>query len=172
MFAVPDSFELYYAYGSNLNIEQMRARCPNAFAVCLATLDDYELRFTRWSERRRSWVADAVPAPGKTLWGVVWAMPASDLERLDGFEGHPTAYERRRVTATHPKTGEEIECWCYFVVNRDGEGSPTAEYLETIIQGAEHFSLPEEHVEAILAAARGASAAPGAPVPAHGGGVR
>ena len=36
---------LYIAYGSNLNLEQMRCRCPTAEVVDKATLDGWRLRF-------------------------------------------------------------------------------------------------------------------------------
>ena len=37
----------YFAYGSNLNFEQMAYRCPEATAVGIAKLDGYELAFRR-----------------------------------------------------------------------------------------------------------------------------
>ena len=37
----------YFAYGSNLNFDQMAYRCPEATVVGTAKLDDYELAFRR-----------------------------------------------------------------------------------------------------------------------------
>ena len=42
---------LYFAYGSNINLEQMAVRCPAAQVVGPAVLDGYELLFRR--NRRR-----------------------------------------------------------------------------------------------------------------------
>ena len=36
---------LYFAYGSNINLEQMEHRCPNAQVVGPVTLADHELQF-------------------------------------------------------------------------------------------------------------------------------
>lgn len=36
---------LYFAYGSNINLEQMAVRCPAALMVGPAVLDGYELLF-------------------------------------------------------------------------------------------------------------------------------
>ena len=36
---------LYFAYGSNINLEQMACRCPAAEVVGSAVLDGYELLF-------------------------------------------------------------------------------------------------------------------------------
>ena len=35
----------YFAYGSNLNLEQMKTRCENAIKVGKGILPDYELEF-------------------------------------------------------------------------------------------------------------------------------
>ena len=35
----------YIAYGSNLNVRQMRMRCPSARIIGTANLKDYELLF-------------------------------------------------------------------------------------------------------------------------------
>jgi hypothetical protein len=35
----------YIAYGSNLNIRQMRMRCPHARVIGTAVIKDYELLF-------------------------------------------------------------------------------------------------------------------------------
>ena len=37
----------YFAYGSNLNFDQMAYRCPEATVVGTAKLDGYELAFRR-----------------------------------------------------------------------------------------------------------------------------
>lgn len=36
---------LYFAYGSNINLEQMEHRCPDALLVGPVTLQNYELQF-------------------------------------------------------------------------------------------------------------------------------
>ncbi len=85
----------YFAYGSNLDDGQMRPRCPSARLVGPAILDGYRLGFAGYS---RSWgggVATVVRDEEARVPGLVWAITARDLERLDRFEGHPVAYARR-----------------------------------------------------------------------------
>ena len=36
---------LYFAYGSNINLDQMQYRCPDATVYGQAVLDNYDLRF-------------------------------------------------------------------------------------------------------------------------------
>ena len=49
---------LYFAYGSNINLDQMRYRCPDASVYGQAVLDNYDLRF------RGSGVATVEPKEG------------------------------------------------------------------------------------------------------------
>ena len=39
------SKKLYIAYGSNLNLKQMKYRCPTAKLVGKGTIENYELQF-------------------------------------------------------------------------------------------------------------------------------
>lgn len=86
--AAPTRF-LYFAYGSNMNLEQMRRRCPNAFAICPAVLPAWGLR-----ERTH---ADIEPCKGEEVCGVAWAVTRRCLDALDLYEGVPVYYERQRV---------------------------------------------------------------------------
>ena len=58
---------LYFAYGSNLDADQMRTRCPTARAVSQARLPDHRLAFTHPSRRWRGGSADIVPAAGQAV---------------------------------------------------------------------------------------------------------
>jgi hypothetical protein len=78
---------LYFAYGSNLDFDQMKSRCPSARFAGVAKLPGRRLAFTRWSESRKGAVADAVADPASEVWGAVYEITAEDLGKLDGHEG-------------------------------------------------------------------------------------
>lgn len=88
---------LYFAYGSNLDGAQMRRRCPSARLVGAAILDGYRLGFAGQSAAWGGGVATVVRDREGRVPGLVWALAAEDLDRLDRFEGHPVAYARRRL---------------------------------------------------------------------------
>ena len=46
--------KLYFAYGSNINLDQMAQRCPDAQVVGPVTLENYELLF-RGNLRGAGW---------------------------------------------------------------------------------------------------------------------
>lgn len=105
--------ELYFAFGSNLCERQMRARCPSAKAVEIAWLHGEKMIFRSYSRNWRGGVASIVPANRRTP-GIVYAMTANDLARLDRCEGHPYIYKRERVhvQAQHD-SNITFECWTY-----------------------------------------------------------
>ena len=57
---------LYFAYGSNINLEQMEHRCPDAQLVGPVTLQNYELQF------RGSGFATVSPKKGSVVHGLLW----------------------------------------------------------------------------------------------------
>ncbi|KAI0506347.1 hypothetical protein F5B22DRAFT_623896 [Xylaria bambusicola] len=73
--------QLYFAYGSNLWLEQMATRCPHSYYVGRAVLPDY-----RWLINERGF-ANIVPASGYTVHGLVYELGVGDEPRLDRSEG-------------------------------------------------------------------------------------
>ena len=85
---------LYFAYGSNLDDDQMRSRCASARAEARAVLANYALAFGGFSHRWDGAVASGVRAQGARVEGLLYRIEESDLRALDRCEGHPFAYER------------------------------------------------------------------------------
>ena len=82
----------YFAYGSNMCMEQMASRCPGASDPRPAVLADHD-----WLINERG-VATLEPFIGSTVHGVVWTLTEYDLENLDSAEGVPDRYRRDRLT--------------------------------------------------------------------------
>ena len=86
---------LYFAYGSNMDLRQMRRRCPSYRFVSIAKLEDHKLAFTRRSPRRRCGVADVIPSPGEEVWGVLYNIKTRrDVLALDRAEGYKAGRKR------------------------------------------------------------------------------
>ncbi|CAN5776226.1 poly-gamma-glutamate hydrolase family protein [soil metagenome] len=129
---------LYFAYGSNLCVQQMASRCPDAVAPRAATLADHD-----WLINERG-VATIEPFSGSRVHGVIWDVSDQDLATLDSAEGVPVRYRRDRLTV-HTDNGPTA-AWVY-VDHRTEPGPPRPGYLERIIDGAQHHGLPERWVE-------------------------
>jgi cation transport regulator ChaC len=147
---------LYFAYGSNMNWDQMRDRCPSTRFDSIVRADGYQLAFTRFSKNRQCGVADIVANAGSRVWGVVFEIPDDEVNVLDQSEGYSpgrarekNAYERRQLNVFRQvSNASPITVWTYVVVNKlKSSPKPSAEYKATILAGARHWKLPADYVE-------------------------
>lgn len=145
---------LYFAYGSNLNPEQMNKRCPSNKFKCVALLPGFRIAFTRYSGYWEGGVADVMEdesSPG--VWGVVYDITEGDLERLDVREGYrgdgmDNDYERCGTNVfVDGDDAHALGVLLYVVAKKsEEEHLPSAKYMHQIISGAEHWGLPEEYL--------------------------
>ena len=78
---------LYFAYGSNLNITQMKQRCPDSAGVSTAVLDGYQVVERTYADI----------GPGECVNGALYEISENDLAELDLYEGYPEYYTRQEV---------------------------------------------------------------------------
>jgi phage replication-related protein YjqB (UPF0714/DUF867 family) len=128
----------YFAYGSNLCVTQMAARCPDAADPRPAVLNDYD-----WLINERG-VATVEPFVGNRVHGVLWQVSDHDLRVLDSAEGVPVRYRRDRLTV-HTEAGPS-PAWVY-IDYRVTPGPPRPGYLTRIIDGAVHHGLPQSWID-------------------------
>lgn len=146
---------LYFAYGSNLDVQQIQKRCPSARFVCKAHLKNHRLDFTRKSINRNCGVADAVHEPGSDVWGVVYEIDRSEMRALNSAEGYKpcrrddlNAYNRRPCQVTKHDSDEAPICvQTYFAVKQKKPPLPGKEYRQLIVEGAKHWELSADYVK-------------------------
>jgi gamma-glutamylcyclotransferase (GGCT)/AIG2-like uncharacterized protein YtfP len=123
---------LYFAYGSNLSIEQMLHRCPGADVVGVAVLPGHRLAFGGWSWRWGGPVATVLPAPGREVPGVLYRLGAADLAALDRFEGCPIAYQRA-LRPVVGQDGQKHRALVYALVDQSPAFTgPAAAYVDVL----------------------------------------
>jgi gamma-glutamylcyclotransferase (GGCT)/AIG2-like uncharacterized protein YtfP len=143
----------YFAYGSNMNWQQMQRRCPSSKFVCVARLDNYQFGITRHSRLRNCGTANILAAVGKEVWGIVYEVSDRDLMTLDGFED---GYQRK-VLPVHARGDgtRPLEVLVYIADIETNVPLPNAEYKRLILEGARQWKLPTDYcttLEAIRAA--------------------
>ena len=74
----------YLAYGSNLNVEQMKHRCPDAKPIGTAWISGYQLLFK--GSKTGSYLTIEKAEKSKVP-VAVWEVSESDERRLDLYEG-------------------------------------------------------------------------------------
>lgn len=139
---------LYFAYGSNMKSERLRARVPSARARGIARLEGRRL-LVRKRGADGSAKANLVPAREGAVWGVLYELALGDFARLDR---HERGYARIRVRVRTPG-GADHEATTY-VSNRTFDGVPFDWYLALLVEGAREHGLPEDYVARLEALPR------------------
>ena len=127
---------LYFAYGSNINLNQMEYRCPDASVVGPVVLEGWELLF------RRGGFATIAPKEGKTVQGLLWSITPSCERSLDRYEGYPRFYDKKMVTVRDSE-GRSLSVMAYIMDDRFREPMlPTESYYNGILEGYQQNGLP------------------------------
>lgn len=142
----------YIAYGSNLNVRQMRWRCPGARIIGTAELQDYRLLFK--GSKTGSYLT-VEPEKGCTVPVAVWEVSDQDELALDRYEGYPSFYYKTEMTLDVKgiRTGKlrRRRAFVYIMREERPYGIPTSSYMSTCGQGYRFFGFP---VDKLLEACR------------------
>jgi gamma-glutamylcyclotransferase len=173
-FSIPNQ---YFAYGSNLWIEQMEKRCPHSILLGLG-----RLRGWHWIINERQYanvvkitMDDPLPLGSEPeVWGSVWQLSEDDFDRLDEFEGASTGCYKRSVVEVdfwirddssqmllnrERKGGQkgvqprQMDAWLYFDPWRVNSSTPQYEYIHRMNSGildAVSLGMPESYVNNVM----------------------
>jgi gamma-glutamylcyclotransferase len=126
----------YFAYGSNLDVQQMLERCPSAQLRLSAILPHHALVFAGFSHRWGGAVATVIPRQGTNVAGVLYALTRQDLRRLDSFEGCPVIYQRYRKFVVDV-CGRARTASVYVYDPKVALGLPATRYLDVLMNAYE-----------------------------------
>ena len=138
----------YLAYGSNLNIAQMKHRCPTAKPVGTAVIRDYELLFK--GSKTGSYLT-IEPQKGAYVPVGVWEVTADDESKLDLYEGYPTFYYKKEIRLPveffDGKGTAERTAFVYIMHEDRPFGVPSPTYVATCMEGYGDFEFDEQLLE-------------------------
>lgn len=137
--------KLYIAYGSNLNLPQMKYRCPTAKPAGTAEIKNYELLF-RGSKTGA--YATIEPCEGSSVPVLLWKVKEEDETALDRYEGYPRFYEKE--TMELELNGETVSAFVYVMTEGHRLGMPSASYLKTIEEGYKTAGFDTEVLETAI----------------------
>lgn len=130
----------YVAYGSNLNVRQMKMRCPGATILGTAKLKDYELLFK--GSKTGSYLT-IEKKEGSTVPVVIWEVTESDEKSLDRYEGYPIFYYKKEMKLQYKgiRTGKRrtVNAFVYIMNEENPIGVPSIYYMKTCIDGYDTF---------------------------------
>ena len=174
-YAASKNYIAYVAYGSNLSVEQMAIRCPDATIIGTGKIRDYKLVFR--------FHADIEKSKGSYVPVLVWKISEVDEKRLDIYEGVSSGYyhqEEVKVlmdqkenskqdnnTGSNVAGGEdsngsdvadsnalEITAMVYVMNEQTDTELPDDYYLQIIKDGYTHFGFDKSVLEKALKEAR------------------
>ena len=138
----------YIAYGSNLNIRQMRMRCPSARIIGTAEIKDYELLF-KGSQTGAYLTIE--PKIGASVPVAVWSVTAEDEAALDRYEGFPTFYYKAemKLPIKGIKSGKvRIRNTFVYIMHEDRQlGIPSRFYVQICLDGYRSFGFDEKYLQ-------------------------
>ena len=158
------SEKYYLAYGSNLNVKQMRMRCPCATPIGTAEIPGYELLYKESKTGAYLTIEQkegcSVPVG---LWRVtgpvyrlqfyfiacvpvgVWRVTGPDEARLDRYEGFPSFYYKKTLRLPVLNIWTEqiktLTCFIYIMHERRHFGIPSLDYIRICAEGYRNFGF-------------------------------
>lgn len=130
---------LYFAYGSNMDVEAMRSRAPNSRPLCVARLP--RSRFIIMEGGYASVVRD----PQRTVHGVLWDVALADIRLLDRYEDIASGLYRKIQQPVLRDGGGSARALIYIGAS-SARGEPHPGYMESVISAARAWSLPEAYM--------------------------
>lgn len=121
---------VYIAYGSNLNLRQMKLRCPSARRLGASALEGFRLAF-RGGDCCS--YATVEPCDGSSVPVLLWEIGPEDEEALDRYEGWPMLYRKETIEAG--LGGEKVSGMIYIMNEGYPEAPPGPEYYAAVAEG-------------------------------------
>jgi gamma-glutamylcyclotransferase (GGCT)/AIG2-like uncharacterized protein YtfP len=135
---------LYFAYGSNLKLERMRARVPSARVLGRGQLRNRRLSLDKRG-RDGSGKANIPREAGACVWGVLYAIDPAHWEDLDRYED---GYARMAVEVVTDE-GEATTADTYVARSLTRQAVAFDWYKELVVEGAREHGLPSDYVAAL-----------------------
>ena len=130
---------LYFAYGSNLNLFQMKRRCKDSVFLKKYELKGYKLNF-----RSKYRAADIEPKRNSVVPGALFEISKSDEKKLDVYEDYPILYKKLYFTYYNKKV------MTYIMVNKTEFRYPTERYLNVVKRGYKDCKLDTKYLKVAL----------------------
>ena len=137
----------YIAYGSNLNVRQMRYRCPGAKPIGISAIPNYELLY---KGSKTGAYLTIEPKNGGLVPIAVWEVSADDEKRLDIYEGYPNFYYKKEVRLPVKLASGKIRKVTAFVYIMHEERSiaiPSMTYIRTCEEGYRNFGFDVKYLD-------------------------
>lgn len=127
----------YLAYGSNLNLNQMAYRCPDAKAVGSVILKDFRIVYKGFQDNFAYLTIEECKGSKVPLG--LFEVSEEDIEALDIYEGYPTSYQKYYIPVRHGL--KKVNALIYIMNPYSDYHLPSVKYLTTCYEGYNDFGF-------------------------------
>lgn len=140
----------YFAYGSNLLVDQKEKRTGRIRKAIKCNLPGYKFVFNKQGSCRQVY-ANILHDDNEKVWGVIYLCSPETIKEMDKCEGVTGGHYHHINVEVIKDDGEKVSAMAYeagseYIVS---DGKPNKEYLKKIIKGAKNNGLPENYIQYI-----------------------
>ncbi len=136
----------YIAYGSNLDEDLMKLRCPEAEIIEKGTLKGYSLSFRGINNKAYLTLCknkfSSIPI-------VIYNITKKDLQLLDECENYPNLYDRKKIKYQTEESNKQ-KALAYFMSNYYQLAIPNKDYLISVLQAYIDQGFDIKYIEQAL----------------------
>ncbi len=142
----------HFAYGSNLSVRRLRARCPSATRVAVGFVRCCQLRFHKvgldgTGKANAFWTGNL----NDCVWGVVYRCRRDERYELDRCESLGDGYQEFAVAVQAGASVLNTFLYQAMPDRIDSSLRPAAWYHGHVIRGAQEHGLPDHYQQMIAA---------------------
>ena len=147
-----DSDVWYFAYGSNLLVDQKEFRTGKIRRAIPCRLPGYRFAFNKRGTDGLG-KANIIPDSSQEVWGVAYLCDPVAMRTMDASEGVKCGHYQHLTVEVTTRDNETLTAVTYVAGPEfEVEGlSPGQDYRDRIVNGARHHGLPEDYVRRIEA---------------------
>lgn len=136
----------YLAYGSNLNLEEMGIRCPNAKPIGTVLLHGFHLVY-KGAKDNYAYLTIEEKEEAIVPLGL-FEITKRDIKQLDHYEGYPLLYEKRIIPVMIE--GKNVDALIYVMKEAYDYHIPHPSYIKICENGYRDFGFNTAFLEIAL----------------------
>lgn len=121
----------YAAYGSNLDLHQMKRRCPTARRLAVGFVEDWTMVFCHMDGQAYATIR---PAKEDHVPVLLWKIDDEAEKALDIYEAYPQLYYKAELPVRFAD-GSCVSAMIYIMNPGSQPGIPSSRYIKSIYQG-------------------------------------
>ena len=131
---------VYFAYGSNMDEQQMGCRCPDARLLGNIRLQGYRFALDA------AGVATILPSQAHCVEGLLWSVSPSDVRNLDKYEGVAAGCYRKEYIPVDAYASGQMAL-VYISERPANAGQLRPHYMERILLAAKNHGLSDAYIQ-------------------------